>query len=83
MIYDTVYSNHRTPFVAAAVEAGRGEGRLEGRGLVATRDSGNLSLYERFVLKSTIIPQVGTTVASLLGTSPIGGLRAELVLPAA
>ena len=41
-------------------------------GLVATIDSGNLSLYERFVLKTTIIPQVGTTVASLLGTSPIG-----------
>ncbi|MGZ4226926.1 MAG: hypothetical protein ACXVFQ_16335 [Solirubrobacteraceae bacterium] len=41
-------------------------------GLVATLDTGNLCLYERFVLKSTTIPQLGTVIASLAVTAPIG-----------
>jgi hypothetical protein len=41
-------------------------------GLVATLDTGNLSLYERPVLKSTNFPQFGTVVTNLGVAAPIG-----------
>jgi hypothetical protein len=41
-------------------------------GPVATRDTGNLSLYERPVLKLTDIPQLGIVSTNLVSTVPIG-----------
>jgi hypothetical protein len=41
-------------------------------GLVATRDTGNLSLYERPVLKTTNITQVGIVSTNLASAVPVG-----------
>jgi WD40-like Beta Propeller Repeat len=48
-------------------------------GLVATRDTGSLGLYEKFVLKSTSFPNFGTVNVSLAATVPIGLLVRRVV----
>jgi dipeptidyl aminopeptidase/acylaminoacyl peptidase len=48
-------------------------------GLVATRDTGNLSLYEKFVLKVTSFPSFGTLNATLINPAPIGLLVQRVV----
>jgi hypothetical protein len=48
-------------------------------GLVATRDTGNLSLYERFVLKVTSFPSFGTLTTNLATTVPVGLLVQRVV----
>jgi hypothetical protein len=48
-------------------------------GLVATLDTGNLSLYEKPVLKVTNLPNFGTLSVSLLNPAPIGLLVQRVV----
>jgi hypothetical protein len=48
-------------------------------GLVATRDTGNLSLYEKPVLRITNLPSLGTLGATLLSPAPIGLLVQRVV----
>jgi hypothetical protein len=48
-------------------------------GLVATLDSGNLSLYEKPVLKITSFPSFGTVTFSQVTTAPIGLLVQRVV----
>jgi hypothetical protein len=48
-------------------------------GLVATRDTGNLSLYERPVLKATNLSQLGIVTTSLASVVPIGLLVQRVV----
>ena len=48
-------------------------------GLVATRDTGSLGLYEKFLLKVTSFPNFGTVNVSLANTVPIGLLVQHVV----
>ena len=48
-------------------------------GLVATLDTGNLSLYEKPVLKLTSFPNFGTVNVTLASTVPIGLLVQRVV----
>jgi hypothetical protein len=48
-------------------------------GLVAARDTGSLSLYEKAVLKLTSFPSFGTLTTSNVGTVPIGLLVQRVV----
>jgi hypothetical protein len=48
-------------------------------GLVATRDTGNLSLYEKPVLRVTNLPNLGTLSVSLINPAPIGLLVQRVV----
>jgi hypothetical protein len=46
---------------------------------VATRDTGSVGLYEKFVLKSTNLPSFGTVVVTLGSPAPIGLLVQRVV----
>jgi WD40-like Beta Propeller Repeat len=48
-------------------------------GLVATRDTGSLGLYEKFLLKATSFPSFGTVNVSLASQVPIGLLVRRVV----
>ena len=48
-------------------------------GLVAARDTGSLCLYERFVLKTTNFPSIGTLTTNLSVAAPVGLLVQRVV----